>query len=158
VADYASLISDLRGEIVGLKEKLVAGHDETLVVTRRQLPPDGGQQGGGPPGGPPGSSQEAGIEAGAQVHRPRPPALTAEQQRRRRQRRAEEQQRISSARDSMLSNVRQRMQLKQSMLELEDQNVQNDIDLSRLQLQMVEYEHRMQVVLRTGRLLSQRLC
>jgi hypothetical protein len=34
---------------------------------------------------------------------------------------------LAAARSEMMNNVRERMQLKQSMLELEDQNLQNQV-------------------------------
>jgi hypothetical protein len=58
---------------------------------------------------------------------------------------------LASAREEMLADVRQRMQIKQSVLELDDQNVQNNIEMSRLQLQLVEHEHTERVKTSHGR-------
>jgi len=49
--------------------------------------------------------------------------------------------RVAQARGSVLDHMRERMQVKQAVMELEDVNRQNAIDLSRLQLRIVAHEN-----------------
>jgi kinesin family protein 18/19 len=49
--------------------------------------------------------------------------------------------RVAQAREGMLENVRERMELKKAIAELDDQNLKNNIEVSRLQVKMLEQQH-----------------
>jgi hypothetical protein len=191
VGEYDDLISNLRSEISGLKNKLVVAHKTVVNATPRmpqmeeeegeeeeedydedgnvsassepeheavapvmpagdhaqplhaqpRRPPLGKKRGKAAPPPldvrnleprrPQLACKTGGVAAGA-PRVPNTPASIAARK-------------LASAREEMLTDVRQRMQIKQSVLELDDQNVQNNIEMSRLQLQLVEHEHSQRV-------------
>jgi kinesin family protein 18/19 len=47
---------------------------------------------------------------------------------------------VTQARQEIVGNFKERMQLRRSLIELEDQNVQNSLEVSQRQLQLVEWE------------------
>jgi kinesin family protein 18/19 len=49
-------------------------------------------------------------------------------------------QQVTQARQEIVGNFKERMQLRRSLIELEDQNVQNSLEVSQRQLQIVEWE------------------
>lgn len=160
ISEYVQLINNLRGEIKILKEQIEGGPTGSPVSG---LPPDslaqeiraksrgivGGFMGAvlDPNSGP--FSQLAAGEARSPAHPLKGPSTplhalrdslrsgggtrvgTSQQ--------GETRELVNSMRQRIVSNFQERMQLRRSLIELEDQNVQNSIEVSKRQLLVVQW-------------------
>eukprot|EP00606_Chrysophyceae_sp_TOSAG23-5_P001504 GSChrysophyteH2.ASY1.ANO1.683.1 assembled CDS len=115
ISEYVELINNLRGEIKMLKDQMEvpAPADSLSDGGGNNLAPElaGGDSSGGLSRGAVGSSTDRG----------------------------ETRELVNSMRQMIVSNFQERMQLRRSLIELEDQNVQNSIEVSKRQLIVVQW-------------------
>ncbi|CAM9619919.1 unnamed protein product [Chrysoparadoxa australica] len=117
ISEYVGLIDNLRNEINHLKHQLDKRGEEV------PLPPSVSSS-----RTPPASS---GMAAGTEVlPQPGPPKTPLDKEF------------VSEVRECIVENFRERMQMRRSLIELEDQNVQNSIEAGKRQVIMVEWKER----------------
>ena len=149
ISEYVSLINNLRGEIKLLKDQIsLGGIDPPIyvdvaksfsrggmgfggLVANSISPQHGGNAGLRMPSSPPGVAHSIGLHPTTPLHILRESMRSATQ--------GADREIVNSMRQKIVENFQERMQLRRSLIELEDQNVQNSIEVSKRQLIVVQW-------------------
>jgi kinesin family protein 18/19 len=135
ISEYVELINNLRGEIQVLKSQISSGNSVERVATSH-FPRDMGKANAkiSSPGGP--SNGQA-----AHLGGPSTP-FQALRESLRSGAAGEGREIVNSMRQRIVDNFQEKMQLRRSLIELEDQNVQNSIEVSKRQLLIVQWSEK----------------
>ncbi len=149
ISEYVQLINNLRGEIKLLKDQIsLGGIDPPIygdvaksfsrggmgfggLVANAISPQHGGNAGLRMPSSPPGVAHAIGLHPTTPLHILRESMRSATQ--------GADREVVNSMRQKIVENFQERMQLRRSLIELEDQNVQNSIEVSKRQLIVVQW-------------------
>jgi hypothetical protein len=114
ISEYVQLINNLRGEIKVLKDQIAAAPGPSALIG---------------PGSPAAGLKHPGTSLQALRESLRPGATVG----------GEGRELVNEMRQKIVENFQERMQLRRSLIELEDQNVQNGIEVSKRQLMVVHW-------------------
>lgn len=147
ISEYVELINNLRSEIQVLKNQIGTGPPGDRVSTSHLLAREAGIAAVGmfsPV--PPSAGLPAGIAAHMQssaavIHGPSTP-FQALRESLKSGAAGEGREFVNNMRQRIVDNFQEKMQLRRSLIELEDQNVQNSIEVSKRQLLIVQWSEK----------------
>jgi kinesin family protein 18/19 len=144
ISEYVSLISNLRSEIQVLKDQIVEkaprpGQSVEPSLTPHDQPPphDQGQQQNNQLNNPPSPLQSIRQSSSTPLEALRQSMRSATSYNRGTSKEGREV--VNNMRQRIVENFQERMQLRRSLIELEDQNVQNSIEVSKRQLIVMQW-------------------
>eukprot|EP01035_Chromulina_nebulosa_P018719 gene18719-24481_t len=141
ISEYVQLITNLRGEIKNLKDQLNSNLDSQVNINDRELgiplPKIQSPNGSSPVKDGDNSSLTSFVAAMERQHKH--PSTPLEILRESMKSVGEGRGLLNQMREKIVENFQEKMQLRRSLIELEDQNVQNSIEVSKRQLLIVQW-------------------
>mmetsp|Transcript_1193 Transcript_1193/g.1938 ORF Transcript_1193/g.1938 Transcript_1193/m.1938 type:complete len:1119 (-) Transcript_1193:206-3562(-) len=131
ISEYVSLITNLRSEIKVLKDQISSQAAAPVVITDPPSPKSGNGQNQHHPPSPLQVLRQPSTPLQALRDSMRSAASLRSA--------GEGREIVNSMRQKIVDNFQERMQLRRSLIELEDQNVQNSIEVSKRQLIVVQW-------------------